>query len=203
MEFIELTAAMRTKTGNGPARVLRRSGHIPAVLYGPGTEPAMLSLPAYDLEMALKNKTGPQLMLDLRIGDAGTPPRKAMLKELQRHPVSHEFIHADLYEFAMDRKIRVRVPVTTVGKCIGVEMGGMLQIIRRELEVLCLPTDIPRVVEVDITNVNVGEAVHIKDIRMDKLEFPHEVNFTVLTVLGKKDKETGEGGEAAAEEAAA
>lgn len=194
---------MRTKTGNGPGRVLRRSGNIPAVLYGPGTDPVMLSLPAYDLEMAFKNKTGPQLMLDLYVGDPGATPRKAMLKELQRHPVTNEFIHADFYEFDMDRKIRVRVPVTTKGKCIGVEMGGMLQIIRRELEVLCLPTDIPRVIELDVTDVNVSETIHIKDIQMPGLEFPHEVNFTVLTVLGKKDDKEKPEGEAAAEEAAA
>jgi large subunit ribosomal protein L25 len=73
----------------------------------------------------------------------GGETRKAMLKELQQHPVNGSFIHADFYEVALDRKMRVMIPVTTVGKCQGVEMGGMLQIIRRELEALCIPTDIP------------------------------------------------------------
>ena len=103
----------------------------------------------------------------------------------------------------MDRKIRVRVPVTTRGKSNGVEMGGMLQIIRRELEVLCLPDDIPEVIEIDITELDMGESVHVEDIPLEgDVEIPHEVNFTVLTILsGRKVEEVvDEEGEEAVEE---
>ena len=195
MEFLELSAKPRTTKGNSPARALRRDGAIPAVIYGPGTEPASLSVGIYDLEQVLKSANTRQVFVNLTIEGEGV--RKAMLKQLQRHPVNGSFLHADFYEVAMDRKVRVMVPVTTVGKCYGVEMGGMLQIIRRELEVLCLPSDIPEVIEIDITELDMGESVHVEEIDLEgDVELPHEVNFTILTVLsGRKAEEEVEEGE--------
>lgn len=206
MEFLELTAKSRTTKGNSPARALRRDGAIPAVIYGPGTEAVSLSIKAYDLEQILKSAGTGQVFVNLAIEGGAT--HKAMLKELQRHPVSGDFLHADFYEVALDRKIRVMVPVTTVGKCQGVEMGGMLQIIRRELEVLCKPSDIPDTIELDITDLDMGGAIHVEDVVVDgDVELPHEVNFTILTVLSgrKADEEEAaeEGEEAEVEEEAA
>ena len=200
MEFHNLTAKPRTTKGNSPARVLRRDGAIPAVIYGPGKEPVSLSVNVYDLEQVLKAADTRQVFVNLSVEGSGT--RLAMLKELQRHPVKGSFIHADFYEVAMDRKVHVMVPVTTVGKCIGVEMGGMLQIIRRELEALCIPSDIPKKIEIDVTDLNMGESVHVEDIELEgDVELVHEVNFTILTVLsGRKaeeDKEAEEGEEEA------
>lgn len=200
MDFHNLTAKPRTTKGNSPARVLRREGAIPAVIYGPGKEPVSLSVNVYDLEQVLKAADTRQVFVNLSVEGSGT--RLAMLKELQRHPVKGSFIHADFYEVAMDRKVHVMVPVTTVGKCIGVEMGGMLQIIRRELEALCIPSDIPKKIEIDVTDLNMGESVHVEDIELEgDVELVHEVNFTILTVLsGRKaeeDKEAEEGEEEA------
>ena len=200
MDFHNLTAKPRTTKGNSPARVLRRDGAIPAVIYGPGKEPVSLSVNVYDLEQVLKAADTRQVFVNLSVEGSGT--RLAMLKELQRHPVKGSFIHADFYEVAMDRKVHVMVPVTTVGKCIGVEMGGMLQIIRRELEALCVPSDIPKKIEIDVTDLNMGESVHVEDIELEgDVELVHEVNFTILTVLsGRKaeeDKEAEEGEEEA------
>jgi large subunit ribosomal protein L25 len=149
------------------------------------------------------------LFVNLAIDGLGE--HKALLKELQRHPVGGQYLHADFYEVAMDRKIRVRVPVTTRGKAQGVEMGGMLQIIRRELEVLCLPDDIPENIEIDITELDMGESVHVEDIPLEgDVEIPHEVNFTILTILSarqaeetEEDVEEGEEAAEAAEEAEA
>jgi len=200
LDFHNLTAKPRTTKGNSPARVLRREGAIPAVIYGPGKEPVSLSVNVYDLEQVLKAADTRQVFVNLSVEGSGT--RLAMLKELQRHPVKGSFIHADFYEVAMDRKVHVMVPVTTVGKCIGVEMGGMLQIIRRELEALCVPSDIPKKIEIDVTDLNMGESVHVEDIELEgDVELVHEVNFTILTVLsGRKaeeDKEAEEGEEEA------
>jgi large subunit ribosomal protein L25 len=195
LEFLELTAKPRTTKGNSPARALRRDGAIPAVIYGPGTEPVALSVNVYDLEQALKAAGSSQVFVDLSI--EGGVTRKAMLKELQRHPVNGSFIHADFYEVALDRKVGVMIPVTTVGKCQGVEMGGMLQLIRRELEALCIPTDIPDVIEIDITDLDMGDSVHVEDIAMEgDVELVHDVNFTVLTILaGRQEEEEVEEGE--------
>lgn len=188
MEFLELTAKSRTARGNSPARALRRDGAIPAVIYGPGKASVALSVNVYELEQALKSASSRQVFVDLAI--EGGETRKAMLKELQQHPVSGDFLHADFYEVALDRKVRVMVPVTTVGKCQGVEMGGMLQLIRRELEALCIPTDIPDVIEIDITDLDMGDSVHVEDIPIaGDVELVHDVNFTVLTILAARQEE--------------
>lgn len=204
MEKIALKSETRATTGNGPARCLRRQGRLPAVLYGPKTEPCLLSISAYDLEMVLKKGNIGRAILDLVIDDQ--PARPTMVKELQQHPVSRDFLHMDLYEIDMARKIRVNVPVTTTGKAKGVEMGGMLQIIRRELEVLCLPMAIPETIAVDISDLDIGDAVHVEDLQLPgDVEIPHEVNFTVLTITSAKveaEEEAAEEGEEVEEEAA-
>lgn len=199
MELMTLKASQRQAVGNGPSRVLRRDGRIPAVLYGPKTEPIKLAIDQLALEPIFKAGAFGQKLLNLEIdGLPGT--RNVMIKEMQRHPVSHHLLHMDFYEVAMDHKIRVMVPVVTTGKCIGAEMGGMLQIIRRELEVFCLPGQIPEQIVIDVTDLNVGDSFHVKDLRLEGgVEVPAEVNFTILTVLSLKDKKVegegaGEGG---------
>ena len=113
-----------------------------------------------------------------------------MVKELQRHPVTLDFLHVDFYEVDMKRKIKVSVSVIPTGKSVGVERGGLLQIIRRELEVLCLPGKIPESIEIDVTDLDIGDSVHVEEISADKdVEIPADVNFTVLTVITPKTEE--------------
>ncbi len=198
MDFLNIRANQRTTRGNGPARVLRREGRIPAILYGPDNEPISIAVNTHELETLLKSSRSGQVFVKLSIDGVGE--RKAILKELQRHPVSGHFIHADFYEVAMDRKIRAMVPVVTRGKSKGVETGGMLQIIRRELEVLCLPDDIPETFEIDITELDMGESIHVEDLPLEgDVEIPHEVNFTILTILSGRmaEEEVAEEGEEA------
>jgi len=190
LELFDLKASVRTETGNSPARALRRADRIPSILYGPDTKSVMLSVSTTELEDALKKSKSSQMLLNLIVENGEKANYTVMLKELQVHPLKRTFIHADFYEVSMDRKVRVMVPVVTKGKCIGVEMGGMLQIIRRELEALCYPADIPESVEIDVTNLNSGDSVHINDISMEGIEFPADVNFTVLTILSGKVKDT-------------
>lgn len=204
MELIKLQSQPRSKTGNGPARVLRREGRIPAVLYGRNRSPEMLSIDAKEFENALKQHRGGQVFFNLTIEkEEASLSRPTMLKELQSHPVSGSFLHADLYEIDMNRKIHVNVPLVTKGTCKGVEMGGILQIVRRELEVLCLPIEIPEVLEVDVTDLEIGGAIHLQDIPVPaNVEIPADVNFTVVTVLGVRGEAAGEGEEEAGEAAA-
>lgn len=205
MEFIELSANKRTTTGKSPARALRRQGELPAVLYGPDTEPVLLSVNVADLEKALKTSAG-QTFFNLKISEEKGAARTAMIKELQQNPVSEEIIHADFYEISMDRKISVKIPVIVTGKCIGVEMGGLLQIIRRELEVFCLPGSIPDSVVIDVTDMNIGDSIHVEELPLpDDVEIAAEVNFTVITVLAPKveeEEEPEEEGEEEGEEGA-
>lgn len=207
MEFNELNAHIRTATGNGPARVLRREGKIPAILYGPDTEPVLLSVDTKELELAIK-QSGSQVFLNLIIENGGNT-KPCMIKEFQKHPVSGVALHIDFLEISMDRKIRAMVPVVLKGKSIGVELGGILQLIRRELEVICLPGDIPEKIELDVTNLDKGDSIHVKEIELEgDIDIPAEVNFTIVTILspkGEKTDEEGEEGEEAeeTEEAAA
>lgn len=202
MELIELKTNIRTTTGNGPARRLRQKGQIPAVLYGPGTESVLLSVNINDIDMILKKGRIGQALLNLVIlNNEETSTKTVMVKELQHHPVSRDFLHIDFYEVAMDRKIMVNIPVTTIGKAKGVETGGILQIIRRELEVQCFPLDVPESIEIDITDLDVGDSIHVGDIsRQSGIEFLGEENFTVVTVVTPKIEEEEEVVEEAEEE---
>ena len=191
MELIELKTNIRTTTGNGPARRLRQAGQIPAVLYGPETESVLLSVNISDIDRVLKKGRIGQVLLNLVIPNNGeTSTKTVMVKELQLHPVSRNFLHIDFYEVAMDRKIMVNVPVTTTGKAKGVEIGGILQIIRRELEIQCLPLDVPKSIEIDITDLDIGDSIHLGDIsRQSEIEFLDDENFTVLTIVSPKIEE--------------
>jgi large subunit ribosomal protein L25 len=202
LELIELKTNIRTTTGNGPARRLRQNGLIPAVLYGPGTDSVPLSVNIHDIDMILKKGRIGQALLKLVIANNGeTSTKTVMVKELQLHPVSRNFLHIDFYEVAMDRKIMVNVPVTTTGKAKGVETGGILQIIRRELEVQCLPLDVPESIEIDITDLDIGDSIHVGDIsRQSKIEFLDDENFTVVTMVSPKVEEEAEAVEEAEEE---
>jgi large subunit ribosomal protein L25 len=203
LDTIELKAATRTTKGNSPARAMRRQGLVPAVLYGPKSAPAKLSVQTHDLDTIVKKGGLALSVFDLTI-DGERSPRPVMIKELQTHPVSRALLHVDLYEVSMDRKITVNVPVIVTGKSVGVENGGVLQIVRRELEVFCLPNRIPAHIEIDISRLDIGDSVHVEDLPLsDDIEIPHDVNFTVLTVSStRREIEAGAAGEAAEGEAA-
>ena len=99
-------------------------------------------------------------------------------------PFGLKYLHVDFHEIDMDHKVSVSVPVETEGVAAGVKEGGMLQIIRRDLDVLCKPKDTPESISIDISNLEIGDSVHVEDIDMgDAIEIPHEVNFTVITIV--------------------
>lgn len=204
MEILNLKANLREAVGKGPSRVLRQDGKVPAILYGPKTDPVKLTVDQLDLEPIFKSGSVAQKLLKLQIeGVDGI--RNVMIKETQKQPVSRKLLHLDLYEVSMDQKIKVMVPVVVTGKCVGVEMGGMLQIIRRELEVFCLPDRIPGNITIDVTDLDIGDSFHVQDLPLEEdVEIAADVNFTILTILSTKaeegrGEEEGEEGAAAAE----
>ncbi len=187
MEQFELNTTKRTTVGNGPARRLRQQGLIPAVLYGPSAAPVKLTVNGRDFENAVKKGNVRRTIFALALQDGGSAAKTAIIKELQQHPVNGQFLHVDFYEIAMDRKLRVKVPVVTKGKAKGEEFGGMLQIIEREIEVLCLPREIPEALEVDVTELGVGDTLHVNDIALPTgVELPPGDNYTVFTVVSQK-----------------
>jgi large subunit ribosomal protein L25 len=128
--------------------------------------------------------------------------RMAMVKELQMKPVTREYLHVDFYEISMDKVIRVKIPVTLAGKAKGSEKGGLVQLIRNEIEVLCLPSDIPKKIEIDVTALDIGDSLHIEDISVtDKVKLIADTNFTVVSVLAPTVGAVEEGEEEGIEEA--
>lgn len=189
MDLINFNVKPRTTKGDGAAKAMRREGLAPAVLYGPQTEPVLLSVNSHEMEVLLKTASAGQTLLDLQIEGGGTP-KPAIIKDMQRNVLSGEILHVDFYEVDMKRKITVQIPIITTGSSKGVELGGMLQIVRREVDMLCYPNQIPDEIVYDITDLDIGESVHVEDLPLaEGLEIPHETNFTLLTILAAKAEE--------------
>jgi large subunit ribosomal protein L25 len=193
LEKIELKTSIRNTVGNGPARELRREGMIPAILYGAKTEPVLLSVVIRELEHILKTSNIGQVLLNLVIQGEKKQSKTAMIKELQTQPVSGKLLHVDFYEVAMDQKLRVSIPIVTSGQSRGVELGGVLQMVRHEVDVMCYPNEIPESIEVDITNLEIGDSLHMDEVAIDEtIELADETNFTIITILSPKAEEEEE-----------
>ncbi len=193
MELIELNVKTRQEKGKGHARFIRKNGAVPAVLYGGQTEPVMLSVETPDLTKLLRESSSSSIFLNLAVKGDEKAKRTVLLKEIQMDTFNTEYLHVDFQEVDLDAKITVSVLVEAVGESIGVKEGGVLQIIRRELDVICKPTDMPESIAIDITELEVGDVVHVEEIELGSdIELPHDVNFTVLTVVPPTTKEEEE-----------
>lgn len=159
-----LSADNRTATGKGANRRLRVAGHIPGVIYGKGRDAQSVVLDPKALEAVLhKSGAGLNTLIDLSV--AGRTDT-VLVKELQRHPVYGSYVHVDFFQVDLSQKIKVSVPIHFVGKARGVEFGGILDHPLRELEVECLPRAIPEFVEVDVSALEVGQSIHVSDLRL-------------------------------------
>jgi len=184
LEIFDLKATQRNTVGKSPARALRREGLIPAVLYGPKRETMSLTVSPMDLEKIYKDSGTEQVVLKLVIENGVTQNVTVLVKEVQTSPVTRQYLHIDFLEISLDEEIVVRVPVEVTGKSIGIERGGFLQLVRHELEVSCLPMDMPEKIEVDIADLDIGDAIHVEDITLDdKIKMLSEPGHTVLTVV--------------------
>jgi len=164
MEFVDLKVERRTGTGKSVARKLRQGGRIPAIVYGEG-EPIPVAADPKSLLKALRTEAGENVILNLTIVDTEEVTRKAMVKGVQVDPVTGIVLHADFLAISMERPIEVEVPVELVGVARGVkEEGGIVEQILRELKVKCLPRAIPDGIQLDISTLNIGDVIHVKDL---------------------------------------
>jgi len=164
MSETALVVESRASTGKGAARKLRAAGRIPAVLYGQGKASLPLTIDPRALEKVLRSG-GANALLDLTVEgrpELGSPV--ALVKELQRHPIRGTIVHADLYQVDLTRTVEVEVPVHLVGKAKGLDFGGILEHSLREVALECLPRSIPAAIEVDITNMELGDVIHVRDL---------------------------------------
>jgi len=199
-----LAAQVREQTGKGAARKLRQNEQIPAIFYGPDTEPIKLTINYPELEGIVKKGEGENIILDLKItSEEGSETKKVILKELQVVPVKDTFIHADFYEISMDKEITVDIPIHLVNTPVGVTLGGILQQIRRELTVTCLPDKLVDSLEVDVSELEIGDSVHIKDIEIPEgISCADEAHLTVAVLAAPSVKEEEEVEEEELEEGA-
>jgi large subunit ribosomal protein L25 len=179
-----LTARVRKSKGKGAAKKLRKMAQVPAVFYGPKTESVMLAVDYPELKRLLKQGSGENVILDLKVqSDQGTKTHKAIIKDIMMDPVKDIYIHADFYEISMDKEITVDVPIRLVNSPVGVTEGGILQHIKRELKISCLPGKMIDALEVDVSGLDIGDSVHVEDIDLPEgivsLEDEH---LTVATV---------------------
>ena len=184
MAIVVLKSARRDEVGKGFARRLRQAGSVPAVYYGRGEAPVALAVHAKELESILHGSAGSNVIVDLKVEGDAAADRKALLREIQRHPVKGNIIHVDFQHISLSERITVEVPVVLIGTPAGVkDGGGILEHLLREVEVECLPTDIPEKLTVDVSHLNIGESVHVSDLVADKVEVKTEAERTVASVV--------------------
>jgi large subunit ribosomal protein L25 len=167
MEEIILEAQIRNEIGKSKVKALKSGGGIPAVVYSEGKEATSIKLSRHDFLTLIHHHRLENAIITLKIkDDKKKASRSCMIKEMQKDPVKGEIIHLDLNEISLTKAIKVNVPVATSGESIGVKQdGGAIEHILWEIEIECLPTDIPKNFEVDISALKIGDSVHVKDIK--------------------------------------
>ncbi|MEW6526864.1 MAG: 50S ribosomal protein L25/general stress protein Ctc [Spirochaetota bacterium] len=183
MEAHVLPVETRTQIGKNANHKLRAQGYIPAVLYSHG-ESQTIMVKKKNFFKIFKGHISENVLIDLEIKDSKGSPVKAFVKDYQRHPITDEILHVDFFKVTMTEAISTKVPVEISGTPIGVKQGGILEIIEREIEVECLPADLPEKITIDVTNLTIGQSIHVKDIAAPKgvtiLSTPETVVVAVL-----------------------
>jgi large subunit ribosomal protein L25 len=181
----ELVAEFRDAEGKGASRRLRRANKVPAILYGGHREPRALSLDHTKLMLMLDNERFYSTIISIKVGEVS---QAAVLKDVQRHPAKNAVLHVDLQRVLENEKIRIAIPLHFKGESVapGVKQGGVVSHLRNEVEVLCLPKDLPEYVDVDLSALDMNQMLHLSDLKMpDGVEIPelsHGRNSPVVSI---------------------
>jgi ribosomal protein L25, Ctc-form len=186
MEEINLLAQARKEVGRSKVKSLRTKGAIPGVVYGEGKKSQAISVDKKTFLRILKSQKGENVIINLSIAADEKKSKEipVLIKELQHDPVSDELIHIDFNQISLTKEIKVKVPIVAKGEPVGVKQdGGSLAHLLWDLEVECLPTEIPAHIEVDVSNLLIGDAIHVKDLIVPKkVKVLHEPDLVVLSV---------------------
>ena len=168
MEIIDLIGQSREGGGSRVAGRLRRQGEIPAVLYGHGMKPLSLKVNGRDLRKALHTKAGENVVINLKIEGIKLKESTCRVREIQHHPTTEAINHVDFTIFSLTERIEVKVPlvVKNADQAVGVKEGGILDVIHHEIEIECLPTQIPEKIELDIKAMKIGDTLHVSDLKL-------------------------------------
>jgi large subunit ribosomal protein L25 len=178
-----IEAQLRAPGGKNANRRLRKSGRIPAVMYGQGKEPVVVSVNPAQLNAILHSETGRNTIFGLSVD--GSEQNNAMVKDYQLDPVQGHLIHADFLQIAMDRLLEVTVNVELVGEAEGVKLdGGIMDIVTRSIDVECLPADIPESIKVDVTALKINDYIRVKNLQTDaKVKILTDPEVVVVTIV--------------------
>ena len=189
MAEIVISATNRADRGKNAARRLRRRGLVPGIVYGGKGENLAIAVDPKALQRVLRSEAGRNAILKLSIADHGST--NAILKNLQVDPVKESFLHADFYRIAMDVAIRVTVPIQVVGEARGVKVdAGILELVIREIEVECLPGDIPERIAVDVADLGINQSLRVSDVPIPaKVKVLQAADQVVVHVVAVKEEE--------------
>lgn len=195
MKNVAIDIHARTKAGKGVARKLRHAGQTPGVLYGPKAETISLSVNTHEFNKLLNSAGGEPLLFTLNLKSNGdSSSHTALIKDLQLHPVDDKIRHIDFYEVLMDEEVQVEVPITAVGKAKGVETDvGVLEIIQRTVKISCLPLAIPRNIQINVSDLELGDVVHVSDITAPEgVRLMDDPETTLMTIVASRAEEEEE-----------
>jgi len=201
MKSVALTAFSRTLARRGGVKKLRDGGRIPAVIYGREKTPQNLEINAKDLEDLVHHSVSENVLVDLSVTDDSRPKRLALVQEVQHHALSGKMLHVDFHEVEENEKVTIMVPVESVGEAAGVKnSGGILEHVLFKIRVRALPKDLPEVIQLDVSHLEIGQAIHIGDIKPQPgVEILGDKHISVIAVAAP----VTEAAEAAAAEAGA
>ncbi|HAA83345.1 MAG: 50S ribosomal protein L25 [Thermodesulfobacterium sp. 37_54] len=192
MRQVNLSVVKREKTGKECAKKLRKQGLIPAIVYGHNFDPVPISVKANELESILHKYKGETLLFNLEVQNGETQRIQAILKDYQLHPVTDKIIHLDFVAIKEGETVSIDVPLEFVGRPVGLTKGGVIEIFMHDLTVECLPSNIPDKIQVDISNLDLGDVLHVKDIKVPEgvkvLDDPED---TVITIVAEGGEEEG------------
>ncbi|BET57076.1 50S ribosomal protein L25 [Geobacter sp. 60473] len=189
MEQKTMSIELREKNGKGVARKLRAQDVVPGVVYGKGIAPVSVKVAAKDLAAAIAGEGGVNSLITLA-GGGSLSGSIVIVADIQRNPLKGDFLHVDFLRISLDEKVKVHVPVVAVGTCAGVKEGGMLEVVTYSLDVECLPTAIPEAINVDVTNLAIGHAIHVGGLVLPAgVKVLNDPETPVVSIHGKAKEE--------------
>ena len=186
---VKLKAQKRTVLGRNAIKKIKSEGHVPGVIYGSQAEPMALQVDGRALTNVLAHASSEHVLVELEIADGSqSTSRLALIQEAQHHPLKRQLLHVDFHAVSATEKITSEVPIEAVGEPLGVRtFGGLLEYSLRSLEVECFPQDLPDIVRIDVTNLNIGESLHVRDIPLPSgVEALTDSDLTVVSVVASR-----------------
>lgn len=178
---VKIKTDMRKEVGKQKANYLRKNGLIPAVLYGHGEETVNISIPEKEFCHLLQKEKGENVIIGIEL--PGNKVKKTIIKEIQRNPVTSRILHVDFQHLIMTEKVHVQVPIILTGIPAGIKAGGVLEHLLRKINVRCLPKDIPPHIEVEVSELKLGDSIHISDLSVENVEILEKPTEAIATVL--------------------